>query len=126
MGGGGGCCYSNSQAKLQGLCDYNVCTVRQLVSASVGNKSKQSFHQSSLETLNKGYFSEHQRCFQGLNICVLVNNKGLFCLKKSSTNSCYFPKGSYLPFTETLLISKMPSVMRCEDKFQILSYFLRT
>lgn len=65
--------FSISQAESRGLCDYHVCTVRQLVSANVGTKSKQSFHQSSLETLNKGYFAEHQRCFRGLNICVLVN-----------------------------------------------------
>lgn len=46
------------------FCDNKVCMFRQLVSIFVKTISKQPFHWGSLETLNKGYFAENQRCLR--------------------------------------------------------------
>lgn len=48
----------------KGVCDSRICMFRQLVSIFVKTISKQPFHWSSLETLNKGYFPENKRCLR--------------------------------------------------------------
>lgn len=55
---------SGSQTESHGLCDNKVCMFRQLVSIFVKTMSKQPFHWGPLETLNKGYFAEKQRCLR--------------------------------------------------------------